>query len=103
MCDFRTGFKPPEMVKMRPVVVVSGKRTGVGTVVPLSATAPQRSNQAQPSELRLAQLSVLAPASPQARMRIAGGEAALPQDARPVPSVERSSCRSGRAYGTIFL
>ena len=41
MCDFRTGFKPPEMVKMRPVVVVSGKRTGVCTVVPLSATALQ--------------------------------------------------------------
>jgi len=40
MCDFRTGFKPPEMVKTRPVVVVSGKRTGVCTVVPLSTTEP---------------------------------------------------------------
>lgn len=40
MCDFRTGFKPPEMVKLRPVVVVSGKGTGVCTVVPLSTTEP---------------------------------------------------------------
>jgi len=39
MCDF-SGFKPPEMVKTRPVVVLSGERIGVCTVVPLSATAP---------------------------------------------------------------
>ena len=40
MCDFR-GFKPPEMVKTRPVVVVSGKRTGVCTIIPLSSKEPQ--------------------------------------------------------------
>lgn len=42
MCDFNTGFKPPEMVKVRPVVVISPRRRSVElcTVVPLSTTAP---------------------------------------------------------------
>ncbi len=42
-CDFDTGFRPPEMIKCRPVVVVSPKRTtgpALSTVVPLSTTAP---------------------------------------------------------------
>lgn len=44
ICDFNTGFQPPEMVKERPVVVVSPRRrTGPGlcTVVPLSSTEPK--------------------------------------------------------------
>jgi len=43
MCDYDTGFMPPEMVKRRPVVVISPKiaaRPGLCTVVPLSTTAP---------------------------------------------------------------
>ncbi len=42
MCDFNTGFKPPEMVKLRPVVVISPRHRSdnLCTVVPLSATAP---------------------------------------------------------------
>jgi len=43
MCDFNTGFKPPEMVKYRPVVVISpqpGRMTGLCTIVPLSTTRP---------------------------------------------------------------
>ncbi len=43
MCDFQTGFVPPEMVKRRQVVVISPKiaaRPGLCTVVPLSTTAP---------------------------------------------------------------
>ncbi|MGE5501822.1 MAG: type II toxin-antitoxin system PemK/MazF family toxin [Ignavibacteriales bacterium] len=43
MCDFETGFRPPEMVKKRQVVVISPKiaaRAGLCTVVPLSTTAP---------------------------------------------------------------
>jgi mRNA interferase MazF len=40
MCDFNTGFKPPEMVKKRPVVIVSHKHKNVATVVPLSCTEP---------------------------------------------------------------
>ena len=44
MCDFNTGFKAPEMTKVRPVVVVSPPRskrmTGLCTIVPLSTTAP---------------------------------------------------------------
>jgi mRNA interferase MazF len=42
ICDF-TGFKPPEMVKRRPVVVVSPRyrrHTGVCLVVPLSTVPP---------------------------------------------------------------
>ena len=43
-CDFDTGFMPPEMVKNRPVVVISPRRrrgTGLCTVVPLSTTRPE--------------------------------------------------------------
>ncbi len=42
ICDFR-GYISPEMVKMRPVIVVSPnhlKRPGLVTVVPLSNTPP---------------------------------------------------------------
>ncbi len=44
MCDFTTGFQPPEMVKVRKVVVLSPRsRTAMPDtllVVPLSKTAP---------------------------------------------------------------
>lgn len=43
MCDFDTGFVKPEMVKRRPVIVISPRitaRPGLCTVVPLSTTAP---------------------------------------------------------------
>lgn len=44
MCDFSSGFREPEMVKRRPVVVLSPKiaaRPGLCTVVALSTTAPR--------------------------------------------------------------
>lgn len=44
LCDFRVGFKEPEMVKRRPVVVVSPQiswRPGLCTVVALSTTPPE--------------------------------------------------------------
>lgn len=41
MCDFNTGFRPPEMVKVRPVVVVSRPHHSVAVVVPLSCTEPR--------------------------------------------------------------
>jgi uncharacterized protein YifN (PemK superfamily) len=42
MCDFGTGFKPPEMVKKRPVVVVSPRRNNAQLclVIPLSSVEP---------------------------------------------------------------
>lgn len=43
LCNFETGFKPPEMVKVRPVIVVSKTSTngrGLCTVVPVSTTRP---------------------------------------------------------------
>lgn len=42
VCNFDTGFQPPEMVKCRPVVVISPQRRNDQTciVVPLSSTAP---------------------------------------------------------------
>lgn len=43
LCDFNSGFVPPEMVKHRPVVVLSPRIKGRGklcTVVALSTTAP---------------------------------------------------------------
>ena len=43
MCDFGTGFKAPEMVKKRPVIVVSPKlkrRSGLCTVIAISTAHP---------------------------------------------------------------
>ena len=43
VCDFNSGFQIPEMVKRRPVVVISPKisaRAGLCTVVPLSTSRP---------------------------------------------------------------
>ncbi|MGN3974746.1 type II toxin-antitoxin system PemK/MazF family toxin [Tsuneonella sp. SYSU-LHT278] len=44
ICDYSTGFKPPEMVKRRLCIVISPKlkrRDNLATVVPLSATCPE--------------------------------------------------------------
>ena len=52
MCDFE-GYVAPEMVKKRPVIVVSPRhleRSGLHTVVPMSTTPP---NEARPYHLRL--------------------------------------------------
>ena len=43
MCDFNTGFKAPEMVKRRPVVVISPppkQLINLCTIVPLSTVIP---------------------------------------------------------------
>ncbi len=43
ICDFDTGFQPPEMVKKRPVVVMSPKDSHhrqLCTVIPFSTTEP---------------------------------------------------------------
>jgi len=43
LCDYDTGFRPPEMVKRRPAVVISPRlphRDQLCTVVPLSTTPP---------------------------------------------------------------
>jgi uncharacterized protein YifN (PemK superfamily) len=42
ICDYSTGFQPPEMVKVRPVVVISPRRRNsqLVTVVPISSTPP---------------------------------------------------------------
>lgn len=45
ICDFERGFVPPEMVKSRPVVVISRSSThysGLCTIVPLSTTRPTK-------------------------------------------------------------
>lgn len=44
MCDFGTGFQPPEMTKRRPVLTISRARNdgaSVCTVIPISSTAPK--------------------------------------------------------------
>lgn len=44
ICSYPEGMEPPEMVKSRPVVVISPKlkhRTGLVTIVPLSTTQPE--------------------------------------------------------------
>lgn len=41
MCDYTTGFVPPEMQKVRHCIVLSpSRRTGLCLVVPLSTVAP---------------------------------------------------------------
>lgn len=45
VCDFRVGFKPPEMVKRRPSIVISPQiqqRGNLCTVVPISTDKPHR-------------------------------------------------------------
>ena len=45
VCNFDKGFKEPEMVKRRPVIVLSPrlrKRDSLCTVIPLSTTAPEK-------------------------------------------------------------
>lgn len=45
MCDFSEGFKPPEMVKNRPVIIFTPEfkgRSGLVTVVPLSTKRPEQ-------------------------------------------------------------
>jgi mRNA interferase MazF len=46
LCDFSAGgFKPPEMIKRRPVIIIVGRLPGRGelaTVVPLSTTPPDK-------------------------------------------------------------
>jgi mRNA interferase MazF len=44
LCDYSTGFREPEMVKRRPVIVISKQldyRSLLCTVVPLSTTPPR--------------------------------------------------------------
>lgn len=58
LCDYSTGFAAPEMVKRRPVVIVSPRlrnRTSLVTVVPLSTTAPS------PVEFHHCAISLAAP------------------------------------------
>jgi mRNA interferase MazF len=53
MCDFDTGFVPPEMTKVRHVVVISPRHrrnTGSCLVVPLSTVAP---NPVEPFHYRI--------------------------------------------------
>ena len=55
LCDYSTGFRAPEMVKRRPVLVISPRlrhRRGLCTVVPLSTTPPNHP-QAHHHRLRL--------------------------------------------------
>ena len=42
ICDYATGFRPPEMVKARPVVIISPRRRSsqLVTVVPISSVVP---------------------------------------------------------------
>ena len=42
ICDFSSGFQPPEMVKVRPLVVISPRRRSgqLVKVVPLSSSPP---------------------------------------------------------------
>jgi uncharacterized protein YifN (PemK superfamily) len=43
ICDFSTGFQVPEMIKIRPVVIMSPRfrhRENLCTIVPLSTTPP---------------------------------------------------------------
>lgn len=44
MCDFTTGFKEPEMVKTRPIVVISPnlkRHSGLCTVLAISSVSPE--------------------------------------------------------------
>ena len=64
-CDFSKGFQPPEMVKVRPVVIITPQLPGrprLCTIVPLSTVKPnpqqlyhhKMSNNSLPSKLQKA-------------------------------------------------
>ncbi|NKJ00447.1 type II toxin-antitoxin system PemK/MazF family toxin [Novosphingobium sp. SG707] len=58
LCDYKTGFIEPEMVKARPVVVVSPRlrrRSNLVAVVPLSTTEPN------PTELHHHKIALAVP------------------------------------------
>lgn len=60
-CDFNAGFTAPEMVKRRPVIVISpriGARPSLCTVVPLSTEPPE---QRMPYHCELANLRLPKP------------------------------------------
>ena len=43
-CDFNTGFKPPEMTKVRPIITISKARNDgakLCTIIPISSTPPE--------------------------------------------------------------
>ena len=47
LCDYSSGFRPPEMAKRRPSVVISLRlphRNGLCTVVPLSGSSPRETS-----------------------------------------------------------
>ena len=100
ICDFDTGFKPPEMVKKRPVVVVSTKESHgrkLCTVVPISTT---ESMKPSPWHHTLSHLTV------------PGWKATGPMWAKcdmiATVSFDRlnkpyMSTRSGRSYSTVML
>lgn len=58
LCDYdQVGFRPPEMIKRRPVVVLVGSlsgRAGLHTVIPLSGT-PSNAKQHYHCKIELAQ------------------------------------------------
>ena len=50
LCDYNTGFREPEMVKRRPVIVMTPRlpyRDGLCSVIPLSQSGPKRDIQYQ--------------------------------------------------------
>lgn len=58
LCDYSSGFMPPEMVKRRPVVIVSPRlrrRSDLVAVVPLSTTPPN------PAELHHCSITLAVP------------------------------------------
>lgn len=58
VCDFGDGFRPPEMVKRRPAIVISPQiadRPGLCTVVPISTRVP---HVVMPFHVELADLTL---------------------------------------------
>ena len=100
ICDFDTGFQPPEMVKKRPVVVLSKKESHARrlcTVVPFSTTAPD---------------PIQAWHHPLPNVQVPGMKASAPIwakcDMLATVSFDRLNkpyvrTRSGRSYRTLFL
>jgi len=81
ICDFNTSFKVPEMIKRRPVVVISPRprrSNQLCTIVPLSTTAP---NPVEPFHHRMDPRSLLE--------RLAGKETWAKCDMLATVSLER--------------
>lgn len=101
VCNFDSGFRPPEMVKVRPVIVVSRKDSHsrrLCTVVPISTTPPQN-----PMPWHIPLPHVRVPSFPHTTEQWAKCDMLSTVSFDRLCKPYRSTMRSGRQFIGVFL